>query len=41
VAGVAARPYRRDRMLILAVWLIGLGSVFLVKDLATWSWGEA
>jgi hypothetical protein len=36
-----ARAESRDRMLIAAVWLIGLGSVFLVKELAQWSWPQA
>jgi hypothetical protein len=31
----------RDRRLILAVWLIGLGSVFVIRDVGGWSWGQA
>jgi len=31
----------RDRMMIAAVWLIGLGSVFLIKEAAGWSWPQA
>lgn len=36
-----SRTETRDRMVIAAIWLIGLGSVFLVKDLARWDWGQA
>lgn len=32
---------QRDRLLVIAVWLIGLGSVFLIRDLYGWSWGQA
>jgi hypothetical protein len=38
---VAGTTDRRDRMAIIAVWLIGLGSVFLIKELANWTWGQA
>ena len=31
----------RDRMVVVAVWLIGIGTVFLVKDGLGLSWGEA
>jgi hypothetical protein len=31
----------RDRMLIAAVWLISLGSVFLVQQYFNWSWTQA
>ena len=31
----------RERMLIAAIWLIGLGSLFLIKALFGWSWPEA
>jgi hypothetical protein len=31
----------RDRMLVAAAWLIGLGSLFLIKDLYGWGWPEA
>jgi hypothetical protein len=41
VTTVTTQGFRRDRMVILAVWLIALGSVFLAKDLGNWSWAEA
>jgi hypothetical protein len=31
----------RDRLLIPAVWIIGLGSVFLVQQYFNWSWTQA
>ena len=31
----------RSGMLIAAVWLIGLGTTFFVRDAYGWSWGEA
>ena len=31
----------RDRFLVPAVWIIGLGSVFLVQQIFNWSWGQA
>lgn len=31
----------RDRRLVLAVWLIAFGSVFVIRDTAGWSWGQA
>lgn len=37
----SADAERRDRMLIAAVWLIGLGSLFMVKDFAGWEWSQA
>lgn len=37
----SVRTESRDRLLVAAVWLIGLGSVFLVKDVARWEWAEA
>jgi len=35
------RDQNRDRMVIVAVWLIGIGTVFLVKDGLRLAWGEA
>jgi len=32
---------RRDRMLIAAVWLISLGSLFIVQDVGGWAWTQA
>lgn len=31
----------RDRLLIPAVWIIGLGSVFLIQQVFSWSWAQA
>lgn len=31
----------RDRLLIPAVWIIGLGSVFLIQQYFNWSWTQA
>lgn len=31
----------RDRMLIAAVWIISLGSVFLLQQYFEWSWTQA
>lgn len=31
----------RERMLTLGAWLVGLGAVFLVKQLMRWEWSEA
>lgn len=31
----------RSGMLIAAVWLIGLGTIFFVRDAYGWSWGQA
>lgn len=31
----------RDRMLIAAIWIISLGSVFLIQQYFSWSWTEA
>lgn len=41
VAFNTANAERRDRLLVAAVWLIALGSVFLIKDLAGWEWAQA
>jgi hypothetical protein len=38
--GRAVNPSRRGS-LIAATWLIGLGTVFLIREAANWSWGEA
>jgi hypothetical protein len=37
----SASSYSRDRMLIAAVWIISLGTVFLVQQYFEWSWTEA
>jgi hypothetical protein len=31
----------RERFLVPAIWLIGVGTVFLVQQLSGWSWGQA
>lgn len=37
----SAATESRDRMLIAAVWIISLGSVFLVQQYFDWSWTQA
>ena len=37
----SAAAESRDRMLIAAVWIISLGSVFLIQQLFNWSWPQA
>lgn len=36
-----ANAQSRDRMLIAATWLIGLGSVLLIREISGWSWQQA
>jgi hypothetical protein len=36
-----AHDENRDRLLIIATWLISLGAVFLIKDAFGWSWQQA